>query len=71
MANNKMLIKFFIASESIFFVMLILAYINFHGSEVEGPNAVNSLNPLRTGIFSLFLLASSLSVWLAGRSLVT
>jgi len=71
MANNKMLIGLFVASESIFFLMLILAYVNFHNSVTDGPTAFNSLDPVRTGIFSLFLLASSLSVWLAGRSLVT
>lgn len=69
MANNKMLIGFFVASESIFFIMLILAYVNFHGTVTDGPTAVNSLDPLRTGIFSIFLLASSFTVWLAGRSL--
>lgn len=69
MANNKMLIGFFVASESIFFIMLILAYVNFHGTITDGPTAANSLDPLRTGIFSLFLLASSFTVWLAGRSL--
>jgi len=69
MANNKMLVGFFVASESIFFVMLILAYVNFHGTVTDGPTAVNSLNPVRTGVFSVFLLASSFSMWLAGRSL--
>lgn len=69
MANNRMLVGFFVASESIFFVMLILAYVNFHSSQVVGPTAVNSLNPVVTGIFSLFLLASSFSIWLAGKSL--
>jgi heme/copper-type cytochrome/quinol oxidase subunit 3 len=69
MANNKMLVGFFVASESIFFIMLILAYVNFHGTVTDGPTAVNSLDPLRTGIFSVFLLASSFTVWLAGRSM--
>ena len=69
MANNKMLIGFFVASESIFFIMLILAYVSFKGSVVDGPTAANSLNPYVTGIFSLFLLASSVTVWLAGKSL--
>jgi len=69
MSNNKMIISFFIASESIFFLMLILAYANFHGSATEGPTAANSLNPIKTGIFSMFLIASSFTVWLAGKSL--
>jgi len=69
MANNRMLVGFFIASESIFFVMLILAYVNFHGSVTDGPTAANSLNPYQMGAFSLFLFASSFTVWLAGKSL--
>ena len=69
MANNRMMVGFFIASESIFFLMLILAYVNFHGSVTDGPTAINSLNPVKTGIFSLFLFASSFTIWLADRSL--
>ncbi len=69
MNKNKMLVSFFIVSESIFFLMLILAYVNFHRSVTDGPTAANSLNPIKTGIFSLFLLASSLTIWLAGKSL--
>lgn len=69
MSNNKMIVSFFITSESIFFLMLILAYVNFHGAVTDGPTARSSLNPIETGIFSLFLLASSFSVWLAGKSL--
>lgn len=69
MANNRMLVKFFIASESIFFLMLILAYVNFHNSVTTGPTAKNSLDPYVTGIFSVFLFASSFTVWLAGKSL--
>lgn len=64
-----MLIKFFIASESIFFIMLILAYINFHKSVIDGPTAATTLDPYKTGIFSIFLLSSSLTIWLADRSL--
>lgn len=64
-----MLVGFFVASESIFFLMLILAYVNFYGTVTDGPTAANSLDPVRTGIFSVFLLASSFTVWLAGKSL--
>ena len=69
MANNRMMVGFFIASESLFFLMLILAYVNFHGSVTDGPTALNSLDPVKTGIFSLFLFASSFTIWLAGKSL--
>lgn len=69
MANNRMMVKFFIASESIFFLMLILAYVNFHKSVTTGPSAASSLDPYVTGVFSVFLLASSFTIWLAGKSL--
>lgn len=69
MANNRMMVGFFIASESIFFLMLILAYVNFHNTVTGGPTAATSLDPYMTGMFSVFLLASSFTVWLAGRSL--
>ena len=62
MANNKMLIGFFVASESIFFIMLILAYVSFKGTVVDGPTAASSLNPYVTGVFSIFLLASSFTI---------
>src|SRR3972149_5364912 len=69
MNKNKMLVSFFIVSESIFFLMLILAYVTFHRLVTEGPAAANSLNPIKTGVFSLFLLASSLTIWVARISL--
>ncbi len=51
--------------------MLILAYIYFHGQASQGsPSAAStSLDPLRTGIFSLFLFSSSFTVWRAGKAL--
>ena len=64
-----MLIGFFVASELIFFLMLILAYVSFKGSVVDGPTAASSLNPYVSGFFSIFLLTSSLTIWLADKSL--
>lgn len=57
----------FIASESVFFLMLILGFVylrssaTFLGSE--------QLDVLKTGIFSLFLFSSSATIWLADRSM--
>jgi heme/copper-type cytochrome/quinol oxidase subunit 3 len=59
----------FIASEAVFFAFLIAAYIYFYGAVVHGPNASNSLDPPRTLIFTLCLLASSGTLWLAERRL--
>lgn len=59
----------FIGSESIFFLLLILAYVFYHTSGGKGPTAASSLNVLRTSVFSAALFASSLTIWLAGSSL--
>jgi heme/copper-type cytochrome/quinol oxidase subunit 3 len=68
--QNRIGMICFILSEAVFFLLLILAYLYFHiQAGQNGPNAANSLDPLRTGIFSIFLIASSFTVWLANRSL--
>jgi heme/copper-type cytochrome/quinol oxidase subunit 3 len=59
----------FLASEAVFFAFLIAAYIFYHGATVHGPDSSNSLNPPRTLIFTLCLLASSGTMWLAERNL--
>jgi heme/copper-type cytochrome/quinol oxidase subunit 3 len=53
----------FVASESIFFLLLVLAYVNFHRS--SDSMASSMLNPLKTGLFSIALFVSSLTMWLA------
>jgi heme/copper-type cytochrome/quinol oxidase subunit 3 len=65
----KVAMAVFIASEAVFFAFLIAAYIYYYGAVVHGPNASNSLNPSRTMIFTLCLLASSGTLWLAERRL--
>jgi heme/copper-type cytochrome/quinol oxidase subunit 3 len=59
----------FIASEAVFFAFLIAAYVYFYGAVVHGPNARNSLDGARTGIFTVCLLASSGTMWMAERRL--
>ena len=70
MANNKLGIVLFIGSESIFFGLLILAYLYFQGVAATsgGPTAASSLNPLVTGFFSLFLFSSSYTIWQADQN---
>lgn len=65
----KLAVAVFLASEAVFFGFLIAAYIYYYGASAHGPNAANSLNPPRTLIFTICLLASSGSIWLAERSL--
>lgn len=61
----------FIASEATFFAFLIVGYLYFHAFQgaADGPTAKSSLDPLRTGLFSVFLLASSATFFMAERSL--
>jgi len=53
----------FVASEAIFFLMLVLAYVNFH--KTTGTQAAQLLDPIKTGIFSIALFSSSFTMWLA------
>lgn len=69
MEKNKLGILMLIGSEAIFFVLLLIAYVSFRGARLGGPTAVTSLDPLTTGIFSLFLFSSSFTIWQAGKSL--
>lgn len=56
----------FVVSEAIFFLMLVLAYANFH--KVTGVTAAAVLDPIKTGIFTVALLSSSFTMWLAERA---
>jgi heme/copper-type cytochrome/quinol oxidase subunit 3 len=66
--RNKLGMLLFIASEATFFMVLITAYIYFQAAVAPGPNAKTALNTVSAGIFTLFLLSSSFTVWQAGRS---
>ncbi|MEJ2559565.1 MAG: heme-copper oxidase subunit III [Anaerolineae bacterium] len=69
MEKNKLGMILFIASESIFFTLLILAYGYFNSGTVSGPTAASSLDPAVTGFVSLFLWSSSFTIWRAGKNL--
>jgi heme/copper-type cytochrome/quinol oxidase subunit 3 len=75
MDKNRIGMFAFIGSEATFFILLIIAFVYFRWSapSAAGANPANTgsalLDPLTTGIYSLFLFASSGTVWLAGRSL--
>jgi heme/copper-type cytochrome/quinol oxidase subunit 3 len=67
--KNKLGMLLFILSEAVFFSLLILAYAYFRNMQIQGPTAATSLDPLVTGIFSLFLFSSSFTMWRAEKSL--
>ena len=59
--TNRLGMLLFIASEAVFFALLIGAYIYYQSVSYPGPNARNSLDPGLTGIYTVFLLASSIT----------
>jgi heme/copper-type cytochrome/quinol oxidase subunit 3 len=67
--KSKMLILSVIATESIFFAFLITAFVFYHGGSRNGPNPSRSLDPLKTGMFSIALWASSGAVWMSERAM--
>jgi len=66
--SNTLGMALFLLSETVFFALLIIAYITFRNSVTAGPNAANSLDPLTTSFFSIALFASSFTVWRADKA---
>jgi heme/copper-type cytochrome/quinol oxidase subunit 3 len=55
----------FLASESLFFVALIAAFIYYHYVPSYRADAHKALDPLRTGLYSIALFSSSFTIWRA------
>lgn len=68
MEKHRMLTGLFILSEATFFAFLILAYVYFRTYPPNGPTA-EVLDPWTTLFFSLFLFASSATIWLGEKAL--
>ena len=69
--RTRLAVALFLSSELVFFALLIFAYLFYRNapSNVGGAHAAhNALDVGRSAIFTACLLASSLTVWLAGRS---
>jgi len=69
MDKTKLAVSIFLFSESIFFVILILTYVLFHGKGLHGLHSHEFLNVPRTGVFTFILLFSSFTMWLSMRGL--
>jgi cytochrome c oxidase subunit I+III len=61
-AAPKVAVLSFIASESAFFAILIIAYVYYTAISGGGPSPGKSLDRLRTGLFTVLLLASSFTL---------
>ncbi len=68
MHKTKMATLLFLVSESIFFILLILTYLFYHGRTVPHLQSQNFLNASRTGTFTFVLLTSSITMALALKS---
>ena len=66
--KNKASVLAFIASETGFFGVLILAFLYYNASPHAGPTA-KDLNLLKTGFFSICLFASSFTLWRSEKGL--
>jgi heme/copper-type cytochrome/quinol oxidase subunit 3 len=67
--NNKLAMLLFLLSEGTFFAFLIIAYVYYHAVSNTGEIAARVLDPLKTGIYTIFLLSSSFTVWRAEKGL--
>ena len=63
--RTRLAMFLFIASEGVFFLLLVLAYVTYHHRHGNGPTAASSLDVARTAVFSVFLFASSGTMGLA------
>jgi cytochrome c oxidase subunit 3 len=66
--RNILGMLFFIGSESMFFLLLILAYVNFHNQYGTGAMAAWHLDVIKTGVFSIALFSSSFTLWLSEKA---
>ena len=65
MEKNRLGMAIFLGSEAVFFILLILGYLNFRSA--SNPVAIQHLEPPITAIFTASLLGSSLTLWQAER----
>ncbi len=61
----KVAVLSFVASETAFFALLIVAYVFYTASSDRGPSPGTSLDRLHTGAFTLALIGSSFTLWRA------
>ena len=67
--KNRVAMVTFLMSEGVFFLLLILAFLFYNSYAMNGPTPAGMLSPHTTVIYTLCLLASSLTIWLAEREL--
>jgi heme/copper-type cytochrome/quinol oxidase subunit 3 len=66
--RNRLGMLLFIASEAVFFLLLIIAFVVYHQEAGNSAELAARLDVPRTTVFTLLLMLSSSTVWLAVRS---
>jgi len=67
--KGKLLMLFFIFSEAFFFIALIIAYVYYRNFSDATDSVAKYLNAVRAGIFTLFLIASSVTLIFSKKAL--
>jgi cytochrome c oxidase subunit III len=66
MNKIRLAMLLFVASEAVFFILLIIAYVVYHATTPSAADAFRYLDAPKTGIFTACLISSSFTMWLAG-----
>jgi heme/copper-type cytochrome/quinol oxidase subunit 3 len=66
MNKIKLAMLLFVASESVFFILLIIAYVVYHRTSPSALDASRYLDVPRTAVFTASLISSSVTMWRAG-----
>jgi cytochrome c oxidase subunit 3 len=68
--KGKLLMVFFIFSETFFFIALIIAYVYYRNFSDATDTVAKHLDAFRAGIFTLFLIASSFTLIFSKKALL-
>jgi len=69
MSKNKLLLLFFVGSESFFFIALIISYLFYSREGGTLSETAKYLDIQKTSVFTFFLLSSSLTIEIADKKL--
>jgi len=67
--KGRFLMLFFIFSETFFFIALIIAYVYYRNFSDATDTVAKNLDAFRAGIFTLFLVASSITLIISKKAL--
>ncbi len=65
MNKIRLAMLLFVASEAVFFLLLIVAYVAYHATSSSAADASRYLDVPRTALFTVCLISSSFTMWLA------